>query len=57
MDATCRIVQSARGRTAWRGREIVRSWPPGAEAKPCGRWAAGRRGQDSRSPGRPRISV
>jgi hypothetical protein len=36
--------------------EIVWSWPPGAEVKSAPRRARGRRGQESRSPGRSRIS-
>jgi hypothetical protein len=56
MDAMCRSA-CERGRTTWRGREIVWSWHPGADAKSAMRRARGRRGQECRSPGRARISV
>jgi hypothetical protein len=62
-----RVVTRRRGGLRWTcGRrqttgagtdgEIVWSWPPGAEAKSALRRARGRRGQESRSPGRSRIS-
>ena len=62
--ASSRYVEAGSGgrdccarRARAHGREIVWSWPPGAEAKSAVRRARRRRGQQSRSPRRSRISV
>ena len=54
---TCGLaVYLMHGRTSLCGREVVWSWPPGAEAALTHKRHA-QRGQSSRSPGRARISV
>jgi hypothetical protein len=62
--ASSRYVEAGSGgrdccarRARAHGREIVWSWPPGAEAKSAVRRARRRRGQQSRFPRRSRISV